>query len=111
MRLKDRIAQAFSGSGKKSGGSARRGVAAAEENATPLVPKRLLTPGGALPGSTRPRADTGLRDLTASGTVSGAVEAVACWLLGNACPASSPCPAQVLKQELHSMAAAPRTQL
>ncbi|PRW34071.1 phragmoplast orienting kinesin 2 [Chlorella sorokiniana] len=68
MRLKDRIAQAFSGSGKKSGGSARRGVAAAEENASPLVPKRLLTPGGALPGSARPRPDAGLRDLTASGT-------------------------------------------
>ncbi len=80
MRLKDRIAQAFSGSGKKSGGSARRGVAAAEENASPLVPKRLLTPGAALPGSARPRPDTGLRDLTAAGTVSSgrALAAAAC---------------------------------
>lgn len=72
MRLKDRIAQAFTGSGKKSGGAARRGVAEAEENASPLVPKRLLKSGGALPGSARPRADTGLRDLTASGTVRAA---------------------------------------
>lgn len=67
MKFKNVLA-AFSGSGKKQKGSERR-VGASEENASPLVPKRLLSP---MPASSARRGGT-LSDMTTSGgTVRGA---------------------------------------
>lgn len=69
MRFKDLVhsaAQALSGSGKKTGGSSR---VPADENGSPLQPKRLLSPLGAGAGSSRRGARMELADLTATSTV------------------------------------------
>lgn len=71
MRFTERLAAAFSGSGKKR--SADKPRFALQENQpadSPLVPKRLLTPGlPGLPASSARQGREQLADLSGTGTV------------------------------------------